>query len=1429
MKTAETKTTSTSQQHHKAANNAPFFQKEGEGSSFLSETDKDILQRYPFYKNEPFFNKKQETKNKKPIQTKLKIGKPNDKYEKEADATADRVVRELGQSNVKKNPSNHSNSNQTIQRTCSLCGKEEEIQKMESEEEIGQTKLELQSKPIFDSNAETESNIQRSLLPNYVQTKCADCEQKEKLQKKEEEISESENEVDKKTIFDSNHTDDNIQKTCADCEQKEEAPRGVQAKSENGTNTASLDLQSRLESSKGSGQSLPTQTKTSMESAMGADFSNVRVHTGSDSIQMNRELGAQAFTHGSDIHFNEGKYDTGSSTGKNLLAHELTHTIQQGASSQTIQTKPQDHQHSADGDNVEKRMKEKAKDEADGDVDFSKGKGQLSKEEREQADNPDVSEKNKQKVAVRNEGTAKPDVDRPAEEKPKVEEASEEGKEKLEEDPEQKGEEKKEKKKPRADLAASDAKEQSGLMAVQTAEQIQMPVKREPFAEPNFDKPKDSKGEEVPGRADLTKLARGLYEMIKALAESAFQLIYQAAVDSKEGWNMRGKLDESWSKTRRVKAGSKVMKEDKVSREEVNVKEQEALTKVEADTTMVKTEAPNIMQESAKAKEESGGLVAETQENQKKMENEKPDDPDAAKDAEKQSEDTKQAAEGAETTDSAIKGTGDCAENYLNDAVEGEQKNQETKGKLEENKGILEQTGAEIARIDGHNAQSEAQLGALDHYPELVQKQTAKRAQSGEELYTIAQNANQELVNIQDEYLSSMAGLKSKEDAQAELDAKEKEENPPEEQALSPEEEMLMRMSNMGEGELDAMLMTMDEEELEGLNTTLDGMETEEEQEKKSIVGEADASGRSKVDLMKLFESGNQEQPAPDRRQEEIDAIEGKRESRLTGVKQTVDANFSYLSAEQKMMLSQKLAMQDAVSGLFDINILEMGKGMIMGMINPVESLKGVIDGASKIATGVYNLFCADAWRKDPLGTLLQSAADIATGLTTIFMSITGLATAITIISVALIIASWGTLAGIFGPIIGWMATVISTVGGWTVVTGLIALALNALTYIKNLHDASVAENSDQLLAESDQLKQNMTDGFTSAMAVVGGKGDKAGANAMKGKIKAAGGAKNFGKSKFTDFKSGAKSGLTKMSNFGKGLAKGAKSMTKKGVTKVKGGIQKAIQKVKSGVTKGADNVKGGITNLKNKFKGKKGKVVETPDGVRVPKEKGALGDVGGKKVDAEVDLPNGHTKKVLEDGQVATCSKCSITRENYKAELENPRNDRIKQELDDLEKKLDVDPDNPQLIKQHADIEAKLEIVRNPFENQMDDLLDLELAKAKELGVKPIEPGTPEFDAAINNGQVKWAVTQDGDLLVIPKDIDGIELHHSVISEGNPVLSAGEAQIAGNATDGYYMLELDNHSGHFKPSGQSAELFGKPGFEEFNFNNPIEVTHNDF
>jgi len=89
------------------------------------------------------------------------------------------------------------------------------------------------------------------------------------------------------------------------------------------------DLESRIRTLRGSGQPLPKSIRAFFESRFGYDFSHVRIHTDPEAAKLARTLNAEAFTYGRDIYFGEGKYNPGTLTGKKLLSHELTHTIQQ--------------------------------------------------------------------------------------------------------------------------------------------------------------------------------------------------------------------------------------------------------------------------------------------------------------------------------------------------------------------------------------------------------------------------------------------------------------------------------------------------------------------------------------------------------------------------------------------------------------------------------------------------------------------------------------------------------------------------------------------------------------------------------------------------------------------------------------------------------------------------------------------------------------------------------------------------------------------------------------------------------------------------------------------------------------------------------------------------------------------------------------------
>ncbi|MFN7466050.1 MAG: LirA/MavJ family T4SS effector [Pseudanabaena sp.] len=179
------------------------------------------------------------------IQAKLNIGEPNDKYEKEADETAAKVVQQI----------NTSSQGQSVQRQ----------ESMEEEDEL-QMKSDV---PI----------LQR------------------------QESMEEEDELQMKSL--------------------------IQRREDLGGGVASTDLESSIQNARGSGQALEPNLQEEMGQAMGADFSGVRVHTDAQSDQLNKSIQAKAFTTGQDVFFRQGAYVPSSRNGQELIAHELTHVVQQ--------------------------------------------------------------------------------------------------------------------------------------------------------------------------------------------------------------------------------------------------------------------------------------------------------------------------------------------------------------------------------------------------------------------------------------------------------------------------------------------------------------------------------------------------------------------------------------------------------------------------------------------------------------------------------------------------------------------------------------------------------------------------------------------------------------------------------------------------------------------------------------------------------------------------------------------------------------------------------------------------------------------------------------------------------------------------------------------------------------------------------------------
>jgi hypothetical protein len=103
----------------------------------------------------------------------------------------------------------------------------------------------------------------------------------------------------------------------------------VQRKEAGAVPTVTNSFQSSVDASKGQGTKLDGATNDFMSSKFGTDFNEVAIHKDKRAHELASQIHARAFTVGNDIYFNEGEYQPTTSKGKHLLAHELTHVVQQ--------------------------------------------------------------------------------------------------------------------------------------------------------------------------------------------------------------------------------------------------------------------------------------------------------------------------------------------------------------------------------------------------------------------------------------------------------------------------------------------------------------------------------------------------------------------------------------------------------------------------------------------------------------------------------------------------------------------------------------------------------------------------------------------------------------------------------------------------------------------------------------------------------------------------------------------------------------------------------------------------------------------------------------------------------------------------------------------------------------------------------------------
>ena len=218
------------------------------------------------------------------LQTKLKVGESGDEYEQEADRVADQVMRM---------PTPTSGEGEGVaQGVTHKTGSEEEVacQPLEDEEE-NEELVELKDEGV---RLQCEGDAEPPPLLDFNDSSC-------RLQLRHAVRRQGIQEGG--TVFRKGRT----------------AP----------SPTLPSDVATGIEAARGRGTPLAADIRAFMEPRFGHDFSEVRINTGPVAHDLSRQLNAQAFTIGEDVFFSKGRYHPGSRTGRQLLAHELTHVVQQ--------------------------------------------------------------------------------------------------------------------------------------------------------------------------------------------------------------------------------------------------------------------------------------------------------------------------------------------------------------------------------------------------------------------------------------------------------------------------------------------------------------------------------------------------------------------------------------------------------------------------------------------------------------------------------------------------------------------------------------------------------------------------------------------------------------------------------------------------------------------------------------------------------------------------------------------------------------------------------------------------------------------------------------------------------------------------------------------------------------------------------------------
>ena len=319
--------------------------------SSKSRSYRQVAARSKTEKKEPFFNHV-----KKTGAPGMRVSQPGDRQEIQADRSADRVVERLSTPFFKPSPG----INEMPESVGRAVGNEpldrQSDESVDDTAPVGAQRSDIarrqKSEPVstFRQEEEKEAHVSRRQEATEDSAVMRQKEEKDEVQlsrqaEQSEDVSaqrqeeEEEVQLSRQAMEPAVTREEETEKTQLSRQHEESKEPSVSRQQEdevlqaraNGPARATVELQHQITESKGRGQKLSLAAQAEFGAAFGGrDFSNIRIHTGTEAARLSADLNARAFAHGQDIYFSEGRFNPDTREGQHLLAHELTHSIQTG-------------------------------------------------------------------------------------------------------------------------------------------------------------------------------------------------------------------------------------------------------------------------------------------------------------------------------------------------------------------------------------------------------------------------------------------------------------------------------------------------------------------------------------------------------------------------------------------------------------------------------------------------------------------------------------------------------------------------------------------------------------------------------------------------------------------------------------------------------------------------------------------------------------------------------------------------------------------------------------------------------------------------------------------------------------------------------------------------------------------------------------------